>query len=411
MKRIVLLFCLFLMTVRVAVSQEVIEYDGLYYRLTDGETAVVETQKNHDLNPYSGDIVIPEEIQVDGKAYCVTQIEDQAFYRSKITSVDIPKTVVKIGRCAFSHSYSLKTVILRGYAEIGDAAFWGEYYGVLLDKIVCYSSVPPKCNDDCFNCFYESSGDKREVMLEVPKGYADVYANSLYWYPFCISEFDAEAEIPTVETDETETIYLRYDNIWFKLTKGAGVSKAAATHYHYLPFMDKTYVYISSDMLQIPEKIVLNENLEFTVTEIEDNAFYCDYGEECKFNTVVLPGTIKRIGQFAFVRENPSSFWPMVVTTIYCYAVTPPVCSEYSFKYRYGLSEEIVVYVPQGCKEAYEQSPVWSDFTIVEMGTTDLQSPSMPEASPVLFDLQGRQATGTPRKGIYIKNGRKSLYR
>ena len=81
MKRIVLLFCLSLMVVRVAVSQEVIEYDGLYYRLTDGEAAVVETQKNHDLNPYSGDIIIPEEIQVDGKAYRVTQIEDQAFYR------------------------------------------------------------------------------------------------------------------------------------------------------------------------------------------------------------------------------------------------------------------------------------------------------------------------------------------
>ena len=74
--------------------------------------------------------------------------------------------------------------------------------------------------------------------------------------------------------------------------------------------------------------------------------------------------------------------------------------------------ENVTLYVPMDTKEKYVENPGWNMFkNIVEMGTTDLQSPSMPEASPVLFDLQGRQATGSPRKGIYIKNGRKSLYR
>lgn len=46
MKRIVLLFCLSLMAVRVAVSQEAIEDAGLYYRLTDGEAAVYTNCQN-----------------------------------------------------------------------------------------------------------------------------------------------------------------------------------------------------------------------------------------------------------------------------------------------------------------------------------------------------------------------------
>jgi hypothetical protein len=77
-----------------------------------------------------------------------------------------------------------------------------------------------------------------------------------------------------------------------------------------------------------------------------------------------------------------------------------------------AAEENVTLYVPMGTKEKYVENPGWNMFkNIVEMGTTDLQSPSMPEASPVLYDLQGRQATGSPRKGIYIKNGRKSLYR
>ena len=402
MKRIVLLFCLSLMAVRVAVSQVVTEYDGLYYRFTDGEAAVVSSQGNS----YSGDIVIPEEIQLGDKVYRVTQIEKNAFYGNGLTSVDIPATVLKIGENAFYGCSKLKTVILRGYAEIGSGAFLSDYGGVMLDKVACYSSVPPKCGTDCFRCFYELwNTEKREVTLEVPKGFADVYASSIYWYEFSVSEIDAEATEPTVEIDETETGLVQYDGVWYKVTKGAGLSEAVAISKHERG--DPGPSYINRSELEIPEKLVLSDRLELTVTEINDQAFSNDSGHnECRFQTLILPGSIRHIGNWALYGSPLDENY---LKTIYCYAATPPACTRSSFPYY--SREPIVVYVPQGCKEAYEQSSVWSDFTIVEMGTTDLQSPSMPEVSPVLYDLQGRQATGSPRKGIYIKNGRKSLYR
>ena len=52
---------------------------------------------------------------------------------------------------------------------------------------------------------------------------------------------------------------------------------------------------------------------------------------------------------------------------------------------------------------------VWPEKGAINV-MMDSPTYSLADDSP-LFDLQGRQATGAPRKGIYIKNGRKSLYR
>lgn len=84
--------------------------DGIYYYI-DGETktAIVTQYAGEDGN-YSGNIVIPETITVDGENYTVTEIESYAFEYSGIQSVVIPATVTKIGYCAFDcyNLYSVK---------------------------------------------------------------------------------------------------------------------------------------------------------------------------------------------------------------------------------------------------------------------------------------------------------------
>lgn len=57
-------------------------------------------------------------------------IPDNAFYKSKITSINIPKTVTKIGDCAFYCCTELGgTLILpENLLLIGRAAFAGDYH-------------------------------------------------------------------------------------------------------------------------------------------------------------------------------------------------------------------------------------------------------------------------------------------
>lgn len=71
--------------------------DGIYYNLNkDKQTAEVTKPKGVE-GAYSGDIVIPENVEFEGVCYTVTEIGNSAFFKSaKLESVSIPNTIVKI---------------------------------------------------------------------------------------------------------------------------------------------------------------------------------------------------------------------------------------------------------------------------------------------------------------------------
>ncbi|MBQ3135871.1 MAG: leucine-rich repeat domain-containing protein [Clostridia bacterium] len=69
----------------------------------------------------------------------VTAISAYAFSNSQVTTISIPSSVKKIGKCAFYETYALKNVIIPyGVETIGDYAF---HYCVSLEKIVLPDSV------------------------------------------------------------------------------------------------------------------------------------------------------------------------------------------------------------------------------------------------------------------------------
>ena len=84
-----------------------IEVDGFKYeRKGDGTFAVL-------ANNYSGDVVIPSSIDIDGETIPVTAIGAKAFYNcSELTSISIPSSITSIGGNAFFGCTNMTTVTL-----------------------------------------------------------------------------------------------------------------------------------------------------------------------------------------------------------------------------------------------------------------------------------------------------------
>lgn len=134
--KICLLFLLSFICVR-ALSYNEYNIDGIVYKMITFASKEVCVTFDSDLTlkdpntgryvgkTYSGDVVIPPTVQINGETYTVTEIADYAFQDSKnLTSVTLPETIVKLGSAAFYGNPGLTSMILpSSVKEIGIECF------------------------------------------------------------------------------------------------------------------------------------------------------------------------------------------------------------------------------------------------------------------------------------------------
>ena len=111
------------MTTLCNITMKKVIINDIRYELNEEEkTASIVRNENRHL---SGEIVIPEQIVIEGQRYSVTSIGKAAFHHSlKVSSILIPNGVKEIGRYAFYGCTSLiSTIIPNSVTKIGVCAF------------------------------------------------------------------------------------------------------------------------------------------------------------------------------------------------------------------------------------------------------------------------------------------------
>ncbi len=112
---------------------EVANKDGvtIYYKWINYQTELTVTFQGSSTSDYSdeysGDIVIPESVEYEGKTYSVTSIGENAFYGcSGLSSVSIPNSVSSIGFQAFYGCSGMTSVTIpNSVIYIYNWAFYG----------------------------------------------------------------------------------------------------------------------------------------------------------------------------------------------------------------------------------------------------------------------------------------------
>ena len=361
----------------------------IYYVFTNNNTELsVSFRGSKPLeyaDEYWGSIVIPSSVYYNGTTYPVTSIGDIAFRDcSSLTSVTIPSSVTSIGWIAFKDCSSLSSVVIpNSVTQIGYSAFEGT---ALLNNmgngVVYYNNVilGYKGNKPTGTISIKNgtrlvadgafSGCSGLTSIVIPNSLTHIgnqsfencsgltsctFGNSLKtiggnaFYNCGFTSVTIPNSVVTIESAA-----FQYCSNLTSVAIGTSVSQmgdavfAACDRLNSITFHCKE---IGDGWFWFNESIKTIE-IGDEVTKIGYRSFYHCTG----LTSVVIPGTVKSIGESAFEGSPLTSVTMMTDTPL---SITSNVFSCYS---------SATLYVPYRCKDVFASTDVWRYFNqIVEL--------------------------------------------
>ena len=290
------------------------------------------------------------------------------FFHScaNLTSIVLPESVTSIGESAFCDCFNLSSVsIPNSVTSIGSSAF---YDCDNLSSIVIPESVTSIGSYCFFYCY--SLG-----AIVIPDGVTSI-GNSMFYHCTSLSSVTIPSSVTSIgELAFYECRSLTSINIPEDVTSIGRNAFNGCTRLISVVIPEgittiEDYVFANCSYLT---SVVIPEG----VTSIGDYAFSncCNY-----LRSVTIPSSVTSIGQNAFAGCGR-------MTMVNVYRENPPSINSNSFTNR----SDATLYVPNGCKAAYEAADYWNEFKeIIEINTINVGSTGLATyCSPNALDFSG----------------------
>ena len=439
MKKIKKLLPVLLMSIMsVSVFAEDAVIDGINYSLND-ETLEAEVARREE---YSGDIIIPETVDYDGKTYSVTSIGNEAFYWCPgLTSVTIGNSVTNIGKRAFYDCEGLTSITIpNSVTIIGDYAFYwcSGLASVNIGNSV--TSIGEEAFSYCYglesiivgngNTIYDSRENCNAIIetetntliagcknTVIPNSVTSIGDNA---FEACLDL--TSITIPSSVTSIGNGAFGACEGLT-SVTIPNSVTSIGDGAFNNCTGL--TSITIPSSVTTIGNGTffkcsgLTSVTIPNSVTSIGDYAFnYCEgltsitipnsvtsigngaFGGCPGLTSITIPNSVTSIGDWAFSECTG-------LTSVISLIEEPFEINENTFYYWVGDHDEFTtatLYVPTGTKAKYESTPAWNEFTNIVEGIenavksveTDVQV-----EETVRYNVSG-QRISSPQKGLNI---------
>lgn len=313
---------IFLMLTITVSAQNTATVDGIKYNL-DGSNATVtypneSRPSSSDPSTYTGDIVIPPTINVDGTDYNVTSIGERAFYAANISSISLPEGLLSIGKKSLMNSKITELTVPNSVTNLGDEAVES-----------CSNLTTITLGEGCGGTwgawvFWRSSGGYEVYMICDTKPalydnqtFDDSHASTIHVKPEVYEAYMADSNwsiyniVPDIGGGVTFIEFIE-DGIKYKMTAEDKVSVVFPTDSKPSSSNPNTY----TGDITIPAQVT-HDGVTYNVTGIANYAFrYAD------ITSITLPEGLVSIGEEAIYKTKITEITlPNSLTTMGTYAM------------------------------------------------------------------------------------------
>ena len=330
-----LLIVLFLLLTQVVSAANGVLINGIYYQLdsskkeaevTNGPNSDVSIFDNTSLTYYTNTITIPQSVTYNGVTYKVTSIGQNAFaVNRRLKKVNLPESVVSIQENAFTCCDDMQSIYIpKSVKYIESGAFYGciGLNSVVVDK-------DNKNYDSRNNCNGIIETETSELIFGNQNTKIPNSVTRIGEWAFAGQSLLTTVDIPNSVTsigswafDESGLKSMEMPNSII----GLGVNV----------FMN----------CRAMETLVFSESLEII------SGFILNQCHALK--SVIIPASVKVVEEYAIGYSNN-------VESITFLSTTPPAIFPASFE-GLGNNYTITIHVPEGCRDAYENSTVGQTF-------------------------------------------------
>ncbi len=418
-----------------------LEIDGIYYNITSIKDLTAEVTKGE--TEYTGDIIIPDNIEYNGKALSVTSIGENVFLESSIKQVKIGDNVKIIGESAFFHSTLEQVEMGKGVESIGWSAFgWTKIKEIKIPASVTFIHAEAFYNCENLKKVVIEDGDgeiksDRDggtlfIMCPIEEFYlgkninmhpeGDLYNGKLplfLWYakkieigPYVTTIdsylFNGASSITDIVIPSNVKLIRRgafsgcskLRKVVFEDSENVLIGEFTTSAKIDSLYLGRNFKGISDQKNIFKNTSVKNLNIGSKVTELPEI-------HSPELETLSLPSNVEIINSLSGCN----------LTNIYCYNLFPPLIDADDY-FDNSVYVKCVLHVPEESLNLYQKVRGWRNFfkveTMPKTGINDVINDGddlidVFNLQGVKLDVKNRNEMSKLQTGIYIINGKKEF--